>query len=217
MFISADIDSAPPHVDCASHNSDVSNSGKEARVAPTLAAGAFRPARGRLARESRHPARKARRTRAETEQHLIAHGASAMILDPGGHKRRLRQAQEIETLRRDAAETGAEREASLRATIEREQLALDLSKLKSGADERRDLTDLLDRIAAAGKITAVVLGDADGLALAASAGAPAIYMRPPAPVSEGRRCSPDCPGSDRRRAPCRFRPEGVRAARAESP
>lgn len=89
----------------------------------------------------------------------------------------LRQAREIDALRELAAQSNVEREESLRVTIERalqplvgrEQFALNLSQLKSGAGERRDLTDLLDKIAEAGNFAAVVLADADGLALAANA------------------------------------------------
>ncbi len=89
----------------------------------------------------------------------------------------LRQAREIDALRKEAAEISVEREGSLRAMIERalqplverEQFALNLSQLRSGAGERRDLTDLLDKIAEVGNFTAVVLGNADGLALAANA------------------------------------------------
>ncbi|HXY58299.1 MAG TPA: hypothetical protein VEH76_06945 [Methylocystis sp.] len=88
-------------------------------------------------------------------------------------------AREIEVLREDSLRLSDERQQSLRLTIEkalspivkREQLSLDLSQLKAGAGERRDLTFLLDRIAEAGNFSTVVLSDADGLPLAANAAA----------------------------------------------
>ncbi len=89
-----------------------------------------------------------------------------------------RLARDIEALKRDAAQTETERDEMLRATVERalgplvqrERLAIELSELKAGTGKRSDLTTLLDRIAIAGGFLAVVLGDADGLALAASSG-----------------------------------------------
>lgn len=89
----------------------------------------------------------------------------------------LRQARDIIALCDEAAQANVEREESLRATIEQalqplvqhERFTLDVSQLKAGAGERRNLTDLLGKIAEAGNFAAVVLGDADGLALAANA------------------------------------------------
>jgi predicted regulator of Ras-like GTPase activity (Roadblock/LC7/MglB family) len=123
---------------------------------------------------------------------LVISLAAALLLFTGGYlfgarrgavarehlrEQTLLQARQIDSLREEMAGTFVEREESLRATIERalqplverEQFALELSQLKSGASERRDLGDLLNKIAEAGNFTAVVLGDADGLALAANA------------------------------------------------
>ncbi len=90
----------------------------------------------------------------------------------------LRLAHEVDALRKDAAQTETERDAMLRATIERtlaplverDRLAIELSELKAGTGKRSDLTALLDKIAMAGGFLSVVLGDADGLALATSSG-----------------------------------------------
>jgi predicted regulator of Ras-like GTPase activity (Roadblock/LC7/MglB family) len=103
----------------------------------------------------------------------VRRGAAAR---DGLREQGLRQAHEIEFLREDAAGFLSEREQSLRATIEqalaplfqRNQLSIDLSRVKAGTGEPRDLTKLLDRIADVGNFSAVVLGDAEGLPLAAN-------------------------------------------------
>jgi hypothetical protein len=90
-----------------------------------------------------------------------------------------RQLQEIQALRKNEVQTEAEREESLRLTIERalapyfqrESLAIALSDLKKASGKRSDLSSLLDQIAVTGGFLSVVLGDADGLALAANSAA----------------------------------------------
>ena len=125
---------------------------------------------------------------------IIALGAAALLLTAGylfgvqrafGAREALRaqtlkQAQDIEVLREELAHKSAEQERSLRSTIEsaiaplmqREQLSVDLSHVRSDAGARRDLAQLLDRIAEAGNFSDVVLSDEDGLALASNRGAP---------------------------------------------
>lgn len=126
-----------------------------------------------------------------TETAIVIALASALLLLTGGYlfgarrgavarerlrQQTLRQAQVIEASRESAASFSSERDTSLRATIEqalaplfqRNQLSLDLSGLKAGTGEPRDLTKLLDQIADVGSFSAVVLGDAEGLALAAN-------------------------------------------------
>lgn len=91
----------------------------------------------------------------------------------------IRLFNELTAVQDDLARRSEAQEHSLRATIEealapivqREQLSLDLSRLKSGAGERRDLTNLLDKIAEAGNFSLVVLSDDDGLPLAANGAA----------------------------------------------
>lgn len=125
---------------------------------------------------------------------LVISSASALLLLTGGYlfgakrggvarehlrEQALRQARDIDSLREEVTQTAVEREESLRATIEhalqplveRDRVAIDFSQLKSGGGESRNLTDLLDKIAEAGNFTAVVLGDEDGLALAADSAA----------------------------------------------
>lgn len=93
-------------------------------------------------------------------------------------KQAMRQTSELDLLRDITTRASEERDHTLRATIEealrpivqREQLTLDLSQLKSGIG-KRDLNNLLERIARAGNFSAVVLSDEDGLPLAANAAA----------------------------------------------
>jgi len=93
----------------------------------------------------------------------------------------LRQAREIEILNDKIEELSPEDARGLRAAIEgalamlaaqnRDRAPLDLSRLRADAGEGRNLTALLDKIAEAGGFDAVVLSDAEGLALASNAGA----------------------------------------------
>ncbi|MGD0641151.1 MAG: hypothetical protein ABSC22_10425 [Roseiarcus sp.] len=88
----------------------------------------------------------------------------------------LRQAQELDSAHAELAQKAHSQEQSLRATIEqalapfvqRDQLTLDLTRLRLGQGDRRDLTQLLDRIAEAGGFSDVVLSDEEGLPLAAN-------------------------------------------------
>lgn len=61
-------------------------------------------------------------------------------------------------------------EQALAPLINREQLSIDLSSLKTGAGQR-DLTLLLDKIAEAGNFSTVALSDSEGLALAGNSAA----------------------------------------------
>lgn len=70
----------------------------------------------------------------------------------------------------------AEQEGSLRTTIqevlaplvERERLSLDLAHFNTNVGQRRDLAPLLDKIAAVGNFTTVMLTNEEGLPLAAN-------------------------------------------------
>jgi hypothetical protein len=75
-----------------------------------------------------------------------------------------------------SSQRAAEQEGSLRTTIqevlaplvERERLSLDLAHFNTNVGRRRDLTPLLDKIAAVGNFTTVMLTNEEGLPLAAS-------------------------------------------------
>lgn len=87
--------------------------------------------------------------------------------------------QQAETLRQltdQSSRRAADREVSLRTTIEqvlaplveRERLSLDLAEFSTKAGQRRDLAPLLDKIAAVGTFTTVVLSNEEGLPLASN-------------------------------------------------
>ncbi len=86
------------------------------------------------------------------------------------------QSRELQQAKDDFAQRSQQQERNLKATIEqalaplvqREQLSIDLSQLKSGSGERRDLTLLLDQIADVGNFSTVVICDDEGLPLAAN-------------------------------------------------
>jgi len=86
------------------------------------------------------------------------------------------QAAYLQHLNEQSSLQAADQEGSLRATIqqvlaplvERERLSLDLAQFGTGSGQRRDLVPLLDKIAAVGKFTTVLLSNEEGLPLAAN-------------------------------------------------
>ncbi|MER2606723.1 MAG: hypothetical protein ABTQ29_12885 [Siculibacillus sp.] len=92
------------------------------------------------------------------------------------------QGREMQQMREEFGRKSTAQERMLRSTIEqalaplvqREQLSLDLSQLKTDSGQRRDLTLLLDKIAEVGNFSSVVLSDEEGLPLAANAKAQGI-------------------------------------------
>lgn len=123
---------------------------------------------------------------------LIGLGAGILLLTAGylfgASKGRAARAQlraqcagyteELTRLRERVSEQRHE-DQDLRAAIEkvltplvqRDQVAFDLSHLESNRGQQRDLTALLDQIAEKGNFSAVLLGDDQGLPLAANSGA----------------------------------------------
>jgi hypothetical protein len=86
------------------------------------------------------------------------------------------QAEALNQLSERYSQRAADQEGSLRTTIqrvlaplvERERLSLDLAQFSTSAGQRRDLAPLLDKIAAVGHFTTVLLCNEEGLPLAAS-------------------------------------------------
>jgi len=86
------------------------------------------------------------------------------------------QAETLKQLSEQYSRRTADQEGSLRTTIqqvlaplvERERLSLDLAHFSTRSGQRRDLAPLLDKIAALGHFTTVLLSNEDGLPLAAN-------------------------------------------------
>lgn len=86
------------------------------------------------------------------------------------------QAQTLRQLTDQSSRRAVDQEVSLRTTIqqvlaplvERERLSLDLAEFSTNAGQRRDLAPLLDKIAAVGTFTTVLLSNEEGLPLASN-------------------------------------------------
>jgi hypothetical protein len=89
------------------------------------------------------------------------------------------QAAELEQLKERNRQRTTDQEKSLRTTIqhvlaplvERERISLDLAQFAGSVGQRRDLVPLLDKIAAVGRFTTVLLANEEGLPLAANSAA----------------------------------------------
>lgn len=105
-------------------------------------------------------ARSGRAVREELRAQCIAHTNELTRL-----RERVSEQREGDEKLRDTIER------VLAPLVHRDQLAFDLSHLESSRGQQRDLTALLDQIAEKGNFSAVLLGDEQGLPLAASSAA----------------------------------------------
>ncbi len=88
-------------------------------------------------------------------------------------------ATDLDRMRVRSSERDAGQDLSLRTTIqhvlaplvERERISLDLAQFTGGGARRRDLVPLLDKIAAVGRFSTVLLANEEGLPLAANSAA----------------------------------------------
>jgi hypothetical protein len=86
---------------------------------------------------------------------------------------------DLEQLRAQHRQRTTEQDRSLRTTIQhvlaplvdRERISLDLSQFAGSVGQRRDLVPLLDKVAAVGRFTTVLLANEEGLPLAANSAA----------------------------------------------
>jgi hypothetical protein len=86
---------------------------------------------------------------------------------------------DLEQLREQSSQRTADRDRSLRTTIqhvlapivERERISLELAQFRGSDGQRRNLVPLLDKIAAVGRFSTVLLANEEGLPLAANSAA----------------------------------------------